>query len=63
MVPITTITYERAQNNRAMDTVSIFEMSLVVGKILAALILLVVFSFTTSWSVVWGLLLLCLYYI
>ena len=55
MVPITTITYERAQNNRAMDTVVFFEMSLVVGKILAALILLVVFSFTTSWSVVWGI--------
>lgn len=52
-VPLTAITYERAQTRSVMDTVVLFEMSLVVGKITAALILLVVFSFTTSWSVAW----------
>ncbi len=52
-VPLTAITYERAQTRSVMDTVVFFEMSLVVGKITAALILLVVFSFTTAWSAAW----------
>ncbi|MBI5465866.1 MAG: hypothetical protein HY974_01085, partial [Candidatus Kerfeldbacteria bacterium] len=52
-VPLTALTYERAKNHSVMNTVVFFEMSLVVGKLVAALVLLVVFSFTTSWSAAW----------
>ncbi len=47
-VPLTAITYERAQTHSVMDTVVFFEMSLVVGKLVAAAVLLLVFSFVTS---------------
>jgi hypothetical protein len=47
-VPLTAITYERAQSRSVMDTVVSFEMSLVVGKLVAAVLLLVVFSMVAS---------------
>lgn len=52
-VPLTAITYERAQTRSVMDSVVFFEMSLVVGKMTAAVILLIVFSFTSAWWVAW----------
>ena len=53
-VPLTAIVYERAKTRSVMDTVVFFEMSLVVGKIVAALILLAVFTFvSTAWNAAW----------
>lgn len=52
-VPLTAITYERAKTRSVMDTVVLFEMSLVVGKIIAAIILLIVFSLTSSITFAW----------
>lgn len=40
-IPLTTITYERAKREHVMDTIVFFEMSLVVGKIVAAALLLI----------------------
>ncbi len=47
-VPLTAITYDRAQGGSVMDTVVFFEMSLAVGKLLACLVLLAVFTVATS---------------
>jgi len=53
IVPIYAITYSRAKQQSAMDTGVFFEMSLSLGKILAALLLLFIFSWTISWGVIW----------
>ena len=53
MVPLTAITYEKAKKASVMDTVVFFEMGLAVGKILAAVVLLIVMSLFESWSLVW----------
>lgn len=58
-VPLTAITYERAKSRSVMDTVVSFEMSLVVGKIVAIGVLLTVFvlagslSLTATWDIAW----------
>lgn len=50
-VPLTATTYERAQDNSIMDEVTFFEMSLVVGKIIAMVLCLVLVAlFTPAWS-------------
>lgn len=53
VVPLTALTYERAKNASVMDTVVFFEMGLAVGKVLAALVLIIVMSFFESWSLIW----------
>lgn len=53
-VPLTAITYERAKTRSVMDTVVFFEMSLVVGKIVACVVLLVVFAFVPSLQAAWN---------
>ena len=52
-VPLHTLLYERAKARSVMDTVVSFELSLIIGKIIAALILLFVFSQLASLSSVW----------
>ena len=52
-VPIVAETYEKAQDNSVMEGITFFEMSLVVGKIIAiilALILVQIFAF--PWSAI-----------
>lgn len=53
VVPLTALTYERARTRHFMDTAVFFEMGLSLGKITAAAILLLVFTVTTNWAVVW----------
>jgi len=53
IVPIYAITYQRAKHQSSMDTAVFFEMTLSLGKILAALILLTIFTVTTSWGAIW----------
>ncbi len=58
-VPLTAITYERAKARSVMDTVVAFEMSLVVGKIVAIAVLLAVFTvigsmtLAATWNTAW----------
>lgn len=52
-VPLHAILYERAKSRSVMDTVVSFELSLIIGKIAAAVILLLVFSQLTSLSAIW----------
>ncbi len=55
-VPLTAITYERAKTRSIMDTVVCFEMSLVVGKIVACLGLLVMLAVVPAaytWPAAW----------
>ncbi len=55
-VPLTAITYERAKSRSIMDTVVSFEMSLVVGKVVAAVVLLGVLAVTPEammWQAAW----------
>ena len=52
-VPLHALLYERAKSRSVMDTVVSFELSLIIGKITAALILLFVFSQLASLSSVW----------
>ncbi|MBI5733574.1 MAG: MFS transporter [Candidatus Kerfeldbacteria bacterium] len=53
VVPLTALTYERARRQSFMDTAVFFEMSLSLGKIIAAVLLLLIFTVTTSWGVIW----------
>lgn len=48
MVPLTSITYERAKTKSVMSTVVFFEMSLVVGKLIAMLIIYVALFFISD---------------
>lgn len=50
-VPLHTLLYERAKSRSVMDTVVAFEMSLVLGKIAAAALL--IFIFNQVWVVGW----------
>ncbi len=52
-VPLHTLLYEKAKTRSVMDTVVAFEMSLVLGKIAAAIILLFIFSQLGSLSAMW----------
>lgn len=57
-VPLTTLTYERARKGSVMETVIQFEMSLIAGKILAAGILLLIFTAVPQewfWNIAFGL--------
>jgi MFS family permease len=50
-IPITALTYEYAQDTSVMKTIMLFEMSLVFGKILAAITCLLVLSiFNPGWN-------------
>lgn len=50
-IPLTALTYDRAQSTSIMKSVVFFEMALVVGKLLAAItIFLLLFFFPASWS-------------
>ncbi|HBH16679.1 MAG: hypothetical protein UV57_C0031G0006 [Parcubacteria group bacterium GW2011_GWD2_43_10] len=53
-VPLHTLLYEKAKTRSVMDTVISFEMALVLGKIVAAVILLFAFSQLGSMSAVWS---------
>ncbi len=53
VVPLTALTYERARRQSFMDTAVFFEMSLSLGKIIAAGLLLLIFTITTSWGIIW----------
>ena len=56
-VPLHTLLYEKAKSHSVMDTVVAFEMALVVGKIVAAGLLIAIFSqvatLTVEWTVTW----------
>jgi hypothetical protein len=52
-VPLHTLLYEKAKSRSVMDTVVAFEMALVVGKIITAALLIVIFSQVTALSVEW----------
>ncbi|MDZ4229876.1 MAG: MFS transporter [Candidatus Veblenbacteria bacterium] len=52
-VPLHAMLYQRAKTRSVMDTVVGFEMALVVGKIVAAVVLLVIFSQLASLSAMW----------
>ncbi|MBP6942557.1 MAG: MFS transporter [Candidatus Buchananbacteria bacterium] len=47
-IPLTALTYERAQDTSVMKTVLLFEMSLVAGKILAAVLALGILAMTDA---------------
>lgn len=50
-LPITAMIYQRAQNGSVMGTICFFEMSLVIGKIIAiAICLLALLLFTPGWN-------------
>ena len=53
-VPLHTLLYEKAKSRSVMDTVVAFEMALVVGKIITAALLIVIFSQVTALSVEWS---------
>lgn len=53
-VPLHTLLYERAKTRSVMDTIVSFEMSLVLGKIVAAVVLLYIFSQLTTLSAIWS---------
>ena len=48
IVPLTAITYERAKSHKVMQTMIFFEMSLVIGKLLAILAIYVTLFFVTD---------------
>ncbi|MBU1039045.1 MFS transporter [Patescibacteria group bacterium] len=53
IIPLMSITYRRSKLTSVMAGGVFFEMSLSVGKIVAALILLAIFSFGESWTAAW----------
>jgi len=56
VVPLTAITYDQAREHSVMDIVIFYEMSLVVGKILAIVILLFILSLVNvslAWNISW----------
>ncbi len=52
-VPLHAILYERAKTRSVMDTVVSFELSLIIGKLVAAVVLLFIFSHLGSLQAVW----------
>ncbi len=50
MVPVTTLTYNRASKKKIMEQVLLFEMSLSAGKIVACLLVILIFAFSPSFS-------------
>ncbi|MFZ5390767.1 MAG: MFS transporter [Patescibacteria group bacterium] len=53
IIPLMSITYRHSKKTQVMYGGVFLEMSLAVGKIVAALLLLVVFSFAEPWTAAW----------
>ncbi len=53
IIPLMSITYGQSRQSSVMFGSVFFEMSLSIGKIFAALLLLGVFSFGESWAIAW----------
>ena len=52
IVPVTSLTYDRANETHIMPYVVFFEQNLVIGKILIILALLILLTFTANWAYV-----------
>ncbi len=53
MVPLTSMVYDGARRGRAMESIVFFEMALALGKIMAALLAIAIFTAAPSQSAAW----------